>query len=77
MKWWADWLADNPRDHARCPGLTHVGGTFEKGYYEPCWKTVNYLTLATPRGEVSRLALLSLAVAFASLEQRTWKRRER
>jgi hypothetical protein len=22
MKWWADWLADNPRDHARCPGLT-------------------------------------------------------
>jgi hypothetical protein len=23
MKWWADWLADNPRDHARCPGLTH------------------------------------------------------
>jgi hypothetical protein len=23
MKWWADWLADNPRDHARFPGLTH------------------------------------------------------
>lgn len=22
MKWWADWLVDNPRDHARCPGLT-------------------------------------------------------
>jgi hypothetical protein len=22
MKWWADWLADNRRDHARCPGLT-------------------------------------------------------
>ena len=22
MKLWADWLADNPRDHARCPGLT-------------------------------------------------------
>jgi hypothetical protein len=21
MKWWADWLADNRRDHARCPGL--------------------------------------------------------
>ena len=24
MKWWADWLADNPRDYARCPGLTHL-----------------------------------------------------
>jgi hypothetical protein len=24
MKWWADWLADNSRDHARCPGLTVV-----------------------------------------------------
>jgi hypothetical protein len=24
MKWWADWLADNPRDHARPPGLTNV-----------------------------------------------------
>jgi hypothetical protein len=24
MKWWADWLVDNPRDHARCPGLTDV-----------------------------------------------------
>ena len=24
MKWWADWLVDNPRDHARCPGLTKV-----------------------------------------------------
>jgi hypothetical protein len=22
MKWWADWLADNSRDHARYPGLT-------------------------------------------------------
>ena len=22
MKLWADWLADNPRGHARCPGLT-------------------------------------------------------
>jgi hypothetical protein len=22
MKWWADWLAEDPRDHARCPGLT-------------------------------------------------------
>jgi hypothetical protein len=29
MKLWADWLADNPRDHARCPGLTvvHVAET--------------------------------------------------
>ena len=24
MKWWADWLADNPRDHAKCPGLTKI-----------------------------------------------------
>jgi hypothetical protein len=24
MKLWADWLADNPRDHARCPGLTET-----------------------------------------------------
>jgi hypothetical protein len=23
MKLWADWLADNPRDYARCPGLTY------------------------------------------------------
>jgi hypothetical protein len=23
MKWWAHWLADNPRDHARCSGLTN------------------------------------------------------
>lgn len=22
MKWWAEWLADSPRGHARCPGLT-------------------------------------------------------
>ena len=25
MKLWADWLADNPRDHARCPGFTPAG----------------------------------------------------
>jgi hypothetical protein len=24
MKWWADWMADNPRDHARPPGLTEI-----------------------------------------------------
>jgi len=24
MKWWADWLVDNPRDNARCPGLTPI-----------------------------------------------------
>ncbi|KAF2032586.1 hypothetical protein EK21DRAFT_87172 [Setomelanomma holmii] len=24
MKWWADWLVDDPRDHARCPGLTDL-----------------------------------------------------
>jgi len=23
MKWWADWLVDNPRDHAKCPRLTN------------------------------------------------------
>ena len=53
-----------------------VGGTFERGYYEPSRKPVNDLTLATPRGQGSRFALLGLAVAFASLEQRTWKRLE-
>jgi hypothetical protein len=28
MKLWADWLADNPSDHARCPGLTASDAAF-------------------------------------------------
>jgi hypothetical protein len=31
MKLWADWLADNPRDHARCPGLTPTVANEQRG----------------------------------------------
>jgi len=24
MEYWTDWLVDNPRDHAWCPGLTEA-----------------------------------------------------
>jgi hypothetical protein len=32
MKLWADWLADNPRDHARCSGLTHTHKSDDEVY---------------------------------------------
>jgi hypothetical protein len=59
MKLWADWLADNPRDHARCPGLTQGDG--QKGRkrlgYQPSRVTsgsaryrsqVSYVDLSVP-----------------------------
>jgi hypothetical protein len=33
MKLWADWLADNPRDYARCPGLTISNSSQNEAYY--------------------------------------------
>jgi hypothetical protein len=35
MELWADWLADNPRDHARCPGLTNIVSPHSSYHFRP------------------------------------------
>jgi hypothetical protein len=73
MKLWADWLADNPRDHARCPGLTPHAPTITRPVARSDFAQTN------PTQKFSRLSVTDVFLSITSVHNpsRSHRMRER